>query len=51
LTTNIANFNAHDGIYISIYEPTVIDGGGNTAKGNDYASGAVPAQCYGIVCS
>jgi hypothetical protein len=49
LTKNIANFNTHDGI--DVYDTTVIDGGGNTAKGNDYGTGAVPQQCFGIVCT
>lgn len=49
LTKNIANFNAQDGI--DARDTTVIDGGGNTAKGNDYADGYVPQQCYGIVCT
>jgi parallel beta-helix repeat protein len=49
LAKNTANFNGLDGIYVQ--EAVGIDGAGNTAKGNDYASGAVPEQCYGLVCS
>lgn len=29
----------------------VVDGAGNTAKDNNYATGQVPEQCRGIVCS
>ena len=48
LTTNTANFNGSDGIYVN--DATVIDGGGNLAKGNNTT--AAPAEeCYGIVCS
>jgi hypothetical protein len=48
LTKNIANFNGNDGIYVA--EVAVIDGGGNTAKGNDYTTGNAPEQCHGVVC-
>jgi hypothetical protein len=51
LTKNVANFNHLDGILISGGDPAVIDGAGNTAKGNDYATGATPEQCSGVVCS
>jgi hypothetical protein len=44
------NFNGGDGIRAGS-DTTVIDGGGNTAKGNDYASGFTPIQCFGVVCS
>jgi hypothetical protein len=50
LTKNTANFNGNDGIFIQ-GDPTVIDGGGNLARGNDYTSGATPEQCYGVVCT
>jgi parallel beta-helix repeat protein len=49
LTKNTANFNADDGIYVG--DATAIDGGGNLAKGNDYATGATPEQCHAVVCS
>jgi hypothetical protein len=49
LTKNATNFNHLDGIDVT--DEAVIDGGGNIAKGNDYASGAVPEQCNGVVCS
>jgi hypothetical protein len=29
----------------------VVDGAGNTAKGNDYVSGHPPVQCQGVVCA
>jgi parallel beta-helix repeat protein len=48
LTKNTANFNGGDGIYV--FDVAVIDGGGNTAKDNDYAPGQVNEQCHGIVC-
>jgi hypothetical protein len=51
LTKNTASFNGLDGIYVAAYDAAVIDGGGNTAKGNDYGSGATPEQCRGVVCS
>lgn len=47
LTTNVANFNGSDGIYV--YTFNAIDGGGNTAKGNNIAL-APDEQCYGIAC-
>jgi hypothetical protein len=49
LTKNSANFNGQDGIYVD--EVAVIDGAGNTAKGNDYVTGYPPEQCHGVVCS
>lgn len=49
LTKNIANFNGHDGIYLDDLTP--IDGGGNTAKGNDFTAGVPAEQCLGIVCT
>ena len=49
LTKNVANFNSGDGIVV--LDLTVIDGGGNTAKGNDYGTGFDPQQCSGIVCT
>ncbi len=48
LTNNTAGFNSQDGIYAGDFG--VIDGDGNSAKGNDYATGARPEQCYGVVC-
>lgn len=48
LTKNTANFNFTDGIYTNA--PTATDGGGNTAKGNNYGAGT-PEQCHGVVCS
>lgn len=49
LSKNTANFNSWDGIHVDDLQ--AVDGGGNLAKGNDYASGQTPRQCYGIVCS
>jgi hypothetical protein len=49
LTKNAAYFNARDGIYVN--EVAGIDGGGNTAKGNDHATGTTPVQCRNVVCS
>jgi hypothetical protein len=49
LKGNTANFNAADGI-VAAGVP-VIDGGGNTAKGNDYTDGYAPVECQGVVCS
>ena len=49
LTGNTADFNGADGIVVS--GVSLIDGGGNTAKGNDYTAGYVPEQCNGVVCS
>jgi hypothetical protein len=35
----------------SVADYAVTDGGGNTAKGNDYGSGAIPEQCDAVTCS
>lgn len=48
LTANTADFNKSFGLFV---QPPITDGGGNTAKGNGYVSGATPVQCFGIVCS
>jgi hypothetical protein len=50
LTKNTANFNGGDGIFVS-NDATVVDGAGNTAKGNDYVSGNPLVQCQGVVCA
>jgi parallel beta-helix repeat protein len=50
LTKNTANFNGLDGIKVQ-GDVTVVDGAGNTAKGNDYISGTLPVQCQGVVCT
>ena len=47
LTKNVANFNGNDGLYVS--DLTVVDGAGNTAKGNNTVQGT--EQCFNIVCS
>jgi hypothetical protein len=49
LTNNIANFNGNDGIYTQ--DATVIDGGGNSAKGNDWSTGVPQTQCEGVICN
>jgi hypothetical protein len=49
LKGNTANFNGADGIVAS--GVPVIDGGGNTAKGNEYTDGYAPVECRGVVCS
>lgn len=49
MTKNTANFNGGDGIDAN--DLLVIDGGGNTAKGNDYNTGVTPQECLGIACS
>jgi len=49
LTGTSANFNVYDGIYVN--DASAIDGGTNTAKGNDYGAGATPEQCFNIVCA
>jgi hypothetical protein len=49
LTKNVANVNAYNGIQVD--DVTAIDGGGNLAHGNDYASGLAPVECTGVVCS
>ena len=51
LKTNTANNNGNDGIFANQNDPKVIDGGGNTAKGNDTTTGTKPEQCYGVVCN
>jgi parallel beta-helix repeat protein len=48
LTKNTADFNGQDGIYVT--DTSTLDGGGNTAKGNDYIAGNPPEQCRGVVC-
>lgn len=48
LTGNSVNFNHNDGILVN--ETEAIDGGGNLAKGNDYATGTTPEQCVNITC-
>jgi parallel beta-helix repeat protein len=50
LTKNTANFNGSDGINANS-DATVVDGAGNTAKGNDYVSGNPAVQCQGVVCT
>ena len=45
---NTADFNGQDGIYVT--DTSTLDGGGNTAKGNDYIAGNPPEQCRGVVC-
>jgi hypothetical protein len=49
LTGNTANFNGRDGIWVD--EVAVIDGGTNTAHGNDDTTGVTAEECYGVVCS
>jgi len=49
LTKNVADANGGDGIRVA--DDLAIDGAGNTAKGNDYASTFTPIQCFGVVCS
>jgi parallel beta-helix repeat protein len=48
LTKNTADFNGQDGLYVT--DTSALDGGGNTAKGNDYIAGNPPEQCRGVVC-
>ncbi len=43
------SFNGSGGI--SVTDSTLVDGGGNTAKGNDYSPGNPPVQCEGVVCA
>lgn len=45
---NSANYNGWDGI--NVEDEPIIDGGGNTAHGNDYGT-TTPEQCRGIACS
>ena len=49
LTKNAANYNGDDGIDAGT-DLFVVDGAGNTAKGNDYKTGDKPIQCDGIAC-
>jgi hypothetical protein len=50
LTRNTTDFNGYEGIYS--YDASLIDGGGNTAKGNERTSGPDTAvECSGVVCS
>lgn len=48
LTGNVANYNPNNGIQVE--DPTVIDGGGNKAKGNNWQAGN-PVQCNWVVCT
>jgi parallel beta-helix repeat protein len=50
LSGNRANNNGNDGINLDALDVT--DGGGNTARGNDYTSPAAgpPEQCFGVAC-
>ena len=49
LTKNAANYNANDGMDAGA-DLLLVDGGGNTAKGNDYGTGNKPIQCNGVAC-
>lgn len=50
LTKNTADFNGSDGIYS--YDASLVDGGGNTAKGNERTTGPTAAvECVGVVCA
>jgi hypothetical protein len=49
LSGDTADFNRGDGI--DVQTDVVFDGGANTAKGNDFSSGATPIECIGVVCS
>ena len=49
LTKNVANYNTNDGM-AAYADLLVVDGGGNTAKGNDYGTGDKPIQCNGVAC-
>jgi len=49
LAKNSAYFNGDDGIVADTL--TRADGLGNLAKGNDWADGNNPEQCYGVACS
>lgn len=54
LTKNVADFNGLYGIKnpSGSFTPGAFDGGGNTAKGNNYAVTPVdPTQCFDIACS
>ena len=48
-TANSLDYNGSDGFVGNGY--AIIDGGSNTAHGNDYIAGATPEQCSGIACS
>lgn len=47
-SNNSANYNGHDGMNAN--NQPIIDGGGNTAHGNNYNS-TTPEQCSGFACS
>lgn len=50
LTKNTTDYNGFEGVYS--HDALLVDGGGNTAKGNAAAYGETMAvQCQGVVCS
>lgn len=50
-SNNSTNYNGQDGINSNGW--AIVDGGGNTAHGNDYSTTTPvpPEQCYGVACS